>query len=361
MNKVMESVGEVKNIFCAIDLHKEKMLAGVALERGRTMMREFDTDPDAGMVELVEWLRSLRDGHPGSVVLAAYEASGSGFILADVLDEAGFTAAVLSPTNLPVTPRSKSRKTDARDVTRIMDVIRAHVLAGNDLPSVWIPSREVRDDREIVRRRLRLKEQLGRVKNEIHGLLSRYYLKPPSEIKTLWTKKHLGWLRSLSGQLARGAWSALTSLLRELDFYFGECAGLEKEVLALAGEERYRSKVAALTAIPGVGIVTSMVFLTELGDLNRFGNRRELASYIGLTPRSFESGEQSDRKGHISKLGPARVRKVLDQASWVMVRCRPISKEWFLARTPKKKDRKRMIVAVMRRLAIEMWHVAQAA
>jgi transposase len=277
------------------------------------------------------------------------------------LDEAGFTASVLSPANLPVTPRSKSRKTDARDVTRILEVLRAHVLAGNALPSVWIPSKEVRDDREIVRRRLRLKEQLGRVKNEIHGLLSRYYVKPPSEIKTLWTKKHLAWLRSSVDELAHGAGLALSSLLRELEFYLGECAELEREVIALAGEARHRSKVAALTEIPGVGILTSMVFLTELGDLSRFGNRRELASYLGLTPRSFESGEQSERKGHISKLGPARVRQVLDQAAWVMVRWRPCAKEWFESRTPQGKDRKKMIVAVMRKLAIEMWHVAEAA
>jgi transposase len=295
------------------------------------------------------------------VVVAAYEASGSGFLLADVLEEAGMAVSVLAPTNLPVTVRSKSRKTDARDVVRILEVLRAAVLAGNPLPAVWVPPSEVRDDREIVRRRLRLKEEMGRVKNEIHGLLSRYGLKAPPPVKTLWTKRHLEWLRSLAGKLGHGAWVALSSLLRGLAFYRGECEELEREVVALAGEARYRSRVAALDAIPGVGILTSMVFLTELGDLNRFGNRRELASYIGLTPRSYESGEESDRKGHISKLGPARVRKVLDQASWTMVRCRASAKEWFVARTPKKKDRKRMIVAVMRKLAIEMWHVAQAA
>lgn len=361
MNKVMENVGEVKNIFCAIDLHKDSMKAGVALDRGRTQIRDFDTDWDGGFAALVQWLQSLRDRHPGSLVLAAYEASSSGFILRDVLDEAGIVAEVLAPVNLPVTPRWKSRKTDERDVIRIMDVIRAHVLAGAALPAVWIPPAWVRDDREIVRRRLSLKEKMGEVKNQIHGLLDRYKLKRPVEMKTLWTKKHLAWLHSLEGELERGAWLSLSSLLRELEFFIAECGELDKAVLALAGEERHRSKVAALTAIPGVGILTAMVYLTELGDLSRFGNRRELASYIGLTPRSFESGEDSDRKGHISKLGPARVRKVLDQAAWTMVRCRASTREWFAARTPRKQDRKKMIVAVMRKLAIEMWHVAQAA
>jgi transposase len=361
MKKVPENVLEVKHIFCAIDLHKEKMLAGVSLGRFHPELREFDTDPEVGVAELIAWLQSLRDRHPGSEVLAAYEASGCGFLRADLLEEAGFLVSVLAPVNLPVTPRSRSRKTDARDVVRILEVLRAHVLAGNGLPAVWIPSAEVRDDREIVRRRLGLKEKMGSVKNQIHGLLCRYGLKKPSEVKTLWSKKHLCWLQSLSGQLRRGAWLTLSSLLRELGFYVEECKALEKEVLSLSGEARYRRKVGMLTEIPGVGNLTAMVFLTELGDLSRFGNRRELASYLGLTPRSWESGEDSDRKGHISKLGPARVRKVLNQAAWAMVRCRPGCGAWFAARTPKKKDRKRMIVAVMRKLGIEMWHLGQAA
>ena len=102
-----------------------------------------------------------------------------------------------------------------------------------------------------------------------------------------------------------------------------------------------------------------MVFLTELGDLNRFSNRRQLAAYLGLAPASFESGERNDRKGHITRQGPARVRKLLCQAAWARVRTDERTKatyERLVARNPKHK--KIAVVACMRRLGIEMWHRA---
>ena len=100
-----------------------------------------------------------------------------------------------------------------------------------------------------------------------------------------------------------------------------------------------------------------MVFLTELGDLSRFANRRQLAAYLGLVPRSFESGNASDRKGHITHQGSSRVRKMLCQATWSRVRWDPQEKEAYgriAAKNPKKK--KIAVVASMRRLAVRMWH-----
>jgi len=60
-----------------------------------------------------------------------------------------------------------------------------------------------------------------------------------------------------------------------------------------------------------------MVFLTEMGDLRRFRNRKKVGAYLGLVPTSNESGENTDHKGHITHQGPARLRKVLCQAAWV--------------------------------------------
>ncbi len=65
---------------------------------------------------------------------------------------------------------------------------------------------------------------------------------------------------------------------------------------------------ASLTSIIGVGTLTAMVFLTEMGDLNRFPNRRKLKAYVGLAPTSHESGEIKDRKGHIARRGSSRLR-----------------------------------------------------
>ena len=301
--------------------------------------------------------------HRGSKVWVSYEASGCGFRLADILDAGGVAVSVLAPSHLPVSQKKRSFKTDKRDVIRILEVLRGHVLAGNDLPAVWIPSPELRDDREMVRRRLDLRERGAEVKNKIHGLLRRYGIKRPSSLKSLWTHKYVEWLRGIAAELEYGAATVLVSLLRELDFYLSESEVLEAELLKLAESARYAKPARALTRIKGVGVLTAMVFLTELGDMDRFGNRRQVSSYFGLVPRSYESGEQDDHKGHISRMGPARVRKVLNQAAWSLVRWDEAWGEWFKVRTAgsNKDRRKKMITAVMRKLGVYMWHTAQDA
>src|SRR5437868_7542089 len=99
-----------------------------------------------------------------------------------------------------------------------------------------------------------------------------------------------------------------------------------------------------------------------MGDLARFKNRRQVGSYLGLVPSSFETGEASDRKGHITHQGPARVRFVLNQAVWNIIRFDPDERlvyDRIVKRNPKRK--KIAGVAMMRRLAVRLWHAGRAA
>ncbi len=84
--------------------------------------------------------------------------------------------------------------------------------------------------------------------------------------------------------------------------------------------------------------------------------------HSGLAPRSFESGEASDRKGHITHQGPSRVRKVLCQAVWSRLRCVPAERDAYdriVRRNPKQK--KIAVVARMRTLAVKLWHTGLSA
>ena len=116
-----------------------------------------------------------------------------------------------------------------------------------------------------------------------------------------------------------------------------------------------------LKLLPGVGTLTAMVFLTELGDMARFANRRQLGAYLGLVPSAFESGARNDRKGHITKQGSSRVRHVLCQAAWAMLR---VSPEWRAKYDRIKRGSKGRgqvaIVALMGQLGVMMWQVARS-
>ena len=123
----------------------------------------------------------------------------------------------------------------------------------------------------------------------------------------------------------------------------------------------FRSAVEALVGtLTGVAVLSAMVFLTEIGDLRRFANRRKVGAFLGVVPSSNESGEGAkDRKGHITRQGPARVRKVLCQAAWTRVRLDPQESKVHARIVQKNPNKKKIAtVACMRRLGVRMWHIA---
>jgi len=209
-----------------------------------------------------------------------------------------------------------------------------------------------------------LSSKQTRLKAQIKGLLKRHAIARPSEAGASWTKKWCAFLKRLcSGKtLGMGARIALKTLLSQFNNVVEEIAFLDAEVRKLGQTERHQKQVKALTAMSGVGVFTALTFLTEMGDLTRFKNRRQVGSYTGLSPTSHESGNIADRKGHITRQGPSRLRRVLCQAVWARVRSDPQEGACYERIKAKNAGKAKIgIVAVMRRLAIKMWHVALAA
>ena len=351
-----------KFIMVGCDLHDRTMLLKMAQDRGKATMRSWSNDGSSRR-KMIEDLRSRARQAGGARIVFAYEASGLGFVLCDELTAAGIECHVLAPTRIERSVKHRRRKTDERDAQRVLDILRAYLLAGVELPSVWVPDRQTRDDRELVRRRLGVAEKRSAVKTQIRWLLKRNAIEKSMAPASPWTCEYWCWLQDLAEMhLAGGAALALSSLLRQLDWLSREIELLDKQVRSLARADRYAGPVAALRRYKGVGLLTAMVFLTEMGDLGRFSNRRQVGSFLGLTPGSQESGEADDRKGHITHQGPSRVRKVLCQAVWSRlgsVTSEQAAYQRLVAKNPKHK--KIAVVARMRTMAIWMWHAGRVA
>ena len=84
-----------------------------------------------------------------------------------------------------------------------------------------------------------------------------------------------------------------------------------------------------LRSMPGVGILTGMEILVELQDFARFKTSEEIASYIGLTPSEYSTG-QYVRQGRITRCGNARVRAALVESSWILVGRDPLMRAKYL-------------------------------
>jgi len=142
------------------------------------------------------------------------------------------------------------------------------------------------------------------------------------------------------------------SLLNVLDVLNEEITSMTKGIEELAREDE---DVQILRSIDGVGAITALAFKSEVDDPKRFKKSRDVAAYIGLTPRQYSSGEVH-RQGSISKKGSKRTRHLLvEAASSLLTRCKAHSKlkAWGL-KLKKKKGNRKAIVAVARKLAVIM-------
>jgi len=353
----------VNHIFVGIDLGDKNSVARIAVNQGKTERLGFVNDR-RGRARLFEEIRRRAEKVDEGQIVMAYEASSCGFILSDEAEARDIRCWVLAPTKMEKSVEQRKHKNDDRDADDVVEKLRAHVLAGNRLPTVWIPDAQLRDDRELVRSRIELVEKQTRLKTQVQMLVKRHGLEKPSGCGAAWTIRHRQWLEALteSDTLGAGARTALQSLLRQLSFLEAEIERIEKPIHQLAQHPRHKPIIDELTQEHGVGLMTAMVYRSEIGYAGRFRRGRRVGKFVGLTPTSHESGQQQDRKGHISRQGPPRLRKMLCQASWVHVQRDPQAKRFYqqlVLRNPKKK--KIAIVAVMRRLAVRLWHRMRAA
>ena len=124
-----------------------------------------------------------------------------------------------------------------------------------------------------------------------------YSVRSPLLLKQQWTGPYLGWLKSLRWQdgCLKVCLDVLVRLYEDLTSKVKE---LNQRIKELAATETYKERVRLLKTVPGIGTLTAMEILTELQEISRFGSAQALASYLGLTPSEYPSGEiASGREG----------------------------------------------------------------
>jgi transposase len=154
------------------DMSDRSLMLQVAHNTESAQKRSFGNSPE-GRQKMMEFLAGRSRERIGARIVLAYEAGPHGFRLHDELTAAGICAHVLAPTLLPQSAKGRKDKTDEKDALRILEALRGHLLAGNRLPTVWVPDRTTRDDCEVVRSRLDVDRKARRVRVQIRMLLKR--------------------------------------------------------------------------------------------------------------------------------------------------------------------------------------------
>jgi len=174
------------------------------------------------------------------------------------------------------------------------------------LPEAWIAPEPVRALREITRYRHKLAGQRTSCKDQVHAVLAKSGI--PVTRSDIFGRGGGIWLDGLPlPQPYAGKIASLRALIGVLD---GEIARLEEQAAGmLAGDGGY----AAIRQLPGIGPVLGAVIAAEIGDITRFRNPGQLASWAGLTPRHYESDTRVIR-GRVSKQGSRMLRWALVEA-----------------------------------------------
>ncbi len=358
-------VGEPAWIFVAVELSRTSWL--VAVHRpsdgrtGRYKLRSGDAD---GLLALIDRVRSREERARGGAVRVAccYEAGYDGFWLHRILEASGIACHVMEPASLQVDRRARRAKTDAIDLDGILRALIAFRRGETRVcRMVRVPSVAEEDAKRTHRERKRLvKERVGHV-NRIKGLLATqgiYHYQPERVNRRTALELLLGHDgHPLPSALRR----EIEREIERLELVLKQLRVVEKERDAVLGaapkDDVMAGAIGHLARLRGIGPETATVLVREIF-YRDFENRRQLASYAGLTPTPFMSGAVR-RDQTISKSGNPMVRTAMIEIAWLWLRYQPDSalSRWFVERVGDMKGRIRRIaiVAMARKLLVALW------
>lgn len=277
----------------------------------------------------------------GEQVYTCYEAGPCGYGLHRALEELGAVNHVVAPQRWD--ERGRRVKTDQRDARELCLRLDRYVRGNTDaFTVVRVPTPAQEQRRALCRHRGSLLQERQRCELRGHGLALAQGLRAPA-----------GWWEPV--QWAEFA-PALPEWLRPiLARWQGHAVALQKQIDELT--PRLAALSAGLLVPKGLGALTAALLDSEILDWSRFTNRRQPGSYSGLCPSEDSSAERR-RQGAVTKHGNPRVRHLLVEAAWRMLSWQPDYKPLQMVRAANgARARKRAIVAVARRLAVDLWRI----
>jgi transposase len=329
-------------------------------------IRAGDVDRLIGILNSNKTKAEDQLGRPLQIVLC-YEIGYDGFWLARLMTARGIRTIVFDPASFLMPRRGRRAKTDRLDAEGMTRTLRTWLSGDREVATaVQIPSVEQEDVKRIERERKYLVEERISIVGRIKGLLA---------LHGIWlTGKRIGkGLRVRLDAMRTGDGRPLAPFLRRdiermlchYDFVsqqIEEVVADRKEALAdRSGGFPQAEKVQRLATLGAVGETTATVLVAEVYH-RTFQTRRQVASFVGLAPSPYASGETSRDRG-ISKAGTKLARQTLVELAWFWLRYQPNSKLslWWHERFGGQgmRGRKVGIVALARKLSIALWRFVE--
>jgi transposase len=318
-------MNEVVTPVVGIDVSKSKLDIAL-LVKGKLKSKSLPNSRD-GYAELGKWLRN--QGVALDAVHVCMESTGVySEPLALALVDMGMKVSVANPASVKgfaqgLIIRNKNDKADAAVIARYCAMMS---------PALWQPPpREQRQLRALSEHLASLKEVRQQQANRMEAFKFADQTEAAAEAKT-----HLDWLDK-----------EIKRLQKNIDDYIDRHPDIRRDA-------------ELIESIPGLARVTAGKVLARVGDLRRFGSAKELAAYIGVTPRQRQSGSSVKGRTTISRIGCRELRAALYMPAVSAMTRNPILREFATRLKATGMPTMAVITAVMRKLVHQMYGVVRS-
>jgi len=322
--------------YAGLDVSMKETFICIVNEKGKTFCQgQVPSDPEAIALYL--------KGAEVPIEKAAIESGSISHWLVTELQKMDIPVICVDARHMSSMLAMTVNKTDSNDAYGIANALRGGFVREVSLkPPLLVEINTILQSRSI------LVQERTKLKNAVRGLLKSFGIR----ISTTGQKSFIKEVRTLIQDKPSSVKLAIDALLNTFEVIMEQIQVLETRIYEIAREDK---NVQLLMTIPGVGVLTALSFIVALGNYERFEDSRNVAAYLGLTPRQYSSGEVQ-RMGRISKCGSRDARSLLVEAATVMLTrtrswCKP--KAWAM-KLQRKKGFKKASVALARKLAVIM-------
>lgn len=365
LSRSLTAVDQNRTVIAVIEMSRSSWLVGgIVPGIVRHPLKKLSVNQEALFRLLQRWRdEAVKAGCTVTRIAVAFEAGRDGFWLARWLRARDIDAYVIHPTSVAVSREHRRAKTDRLDTQLLKRVFLGWLRGEPDhCRMAAIPTLEEEDARRPNRERENLVSERTRIVNRMRSGLARLGIRTfrPTLRKA---PDSLASLRTPEGEpLPPNSLAEMRRDMARLQFVAKQIKEIEVtrlDRLQQAGDQKRPAMVRLLNRVIGVGIETADMLVHEVlaRDLR---DRRAVARYAGLTGSPDESGSRRREKG-LARSGNARVRRGMIQLAWrfLMFQKDSALAQWYRERTQdaRRGTRKTMIVALARKLLVELWRL----
>jgi transposase len=286
-----------------MDVHKDSIaVAYVAQDHGAEVM--YLGAIGTRQCAIDQLIRKMQS--KATHLIFVYEAGPCGYWPYRYLTKKGYDCWVVAPSLIPKKAGDRV-KTDRRDAVQLARLARS-----GDLTAVYVPKVEDEAIRDLTRAREDAISDLKDAKFRLKAFLLRQDIRYVG--RATWGPAHLRWLSEVVCPTPAQQ-IVFQEYVRAVHEQAERLQRLEQELQDHVKAWRLHPVVEALQALRGVQFTVAVTMVSEIGDLTRFDNPRELMKFLGLIPSEYSSGEQR-RQGSITKAGNTHARRALVEGAW---------------------------------------------